>query len=286
MRAELEILDFLARNNGEATLRSLLQLFQPEERALAELSVFALARAGSVVIKEDGQESLVQVAHSKVSSEGGESTGDLPTDPPKVVATVPLSLSPGLGRLHTRPIPTVEAFEWVLSSTKHYLKLCLPFPEEAAIAYLGKFIATASERGVRIKLLTRELLSPSTRSFDYAALVRSVARFADIYKTRGSIDRLQVRDFHSNISLDESGPALHYESIHAKVLISDGVRAYVGSAEFRGNSLLNNFELGFVVSGVAVQEIEALYDLVWNAAIPVTYAQVLQLGRRPRPRTH
>ena len=266
-------------------LQTLIGGIAGEEQALAELTVLALVRAGKLRIIYEHKEPIVEILSQPAASDLVRIESQLPLEQPRVVATIPLSLHPGLKGLPTKPTPTDEAFEEIMGSAKHYLKLCLPFPEEYAVTHFGRHIGRIAEQGVRVKLLTRELLSPSSRSFDYAALVRSVMRLVDIYRVRGAIDRLQIRDFHSNIALGDDGLALHYESIHAKILISDGTSGYVGSAEFRGNSLLNNFELGFLIRGPAVQEVEALYDLVWNAAAPVSYEQILHLGRPPRIRS-
>jgi len=44
----------------------------------------------------------------------------------------------------------------------------------------------------------------------------------------------------------------HIPLIHAKVLISDNKKAYVGSANISQNGFLNSFEVGVIVEGESV----------------------------------
>ena len=64
---------------------------------------------------------------------------------------------------------------------------------------------------------------------------------------------------------------LHYESVHAKIILTDGRKCYLDSGEWRINALYNNFELGVLLNGKNVCTIEKLFDLIWQNAKPIKY---------------
>jgi phosphatidylserine/phosphatidylglycerophosphate/cardiolipin synthase-like enzyme len=57
-----------------------------------------------------------------------------------------------------------------------------------------------------------------------------------------------------------------YETSHAKVVLSDGCRAYVGSANMTFASLAVSMELGTVVSGKSAQKVENVLDAILEIA--------------------
>lgn len=57
--------------------------------------------------------------------------------------------------------------------------------------------------------------------------------------------------------------------IHAKMIIADGARAFVGSENFSATSLDNNRELGIIISSEAIiQSLEQTFDSDWQLASP------------------
>jgi phosphatidylserine/phosphatidylglycerophosphate/cardiolipin synthase-like enzyme len=57
--------------------------------------------------------------------------------------------------------------------------------------------------------------------------------------------------------------------LHAKFIISDIRKAYVGSANLTKHSLGKNFELGVIFSGQKVRSMKSLFDAVWNSSAPL-----------------
>lgn len=57
-------------------------------------------------------------------------------------------------------------------------------------------------------------------------------------------------------------PSLEDETFHAKIVLADGVAAYVGSANMLRRSMDVNFECGFLVEGPAVEGVRMLVEAV------------------------
>lgn len=61
-------------------------------------------------------------------------------------------------------------------------------------------------------------------------------------------------------------PSLEDETFHAKIVLADGVAAYVGSANMLRRSMDVNFECGFLVEGAAVEGVRMLVEAVLRLA--------------------
>jgi phosphatidylserine/phosphatidylglycerophosphate/cardiolipin synthase-like enzyme len=69
------------------------------------------------------------------------------------------------------------------------------------------------------------------------------------------------------ISLEQY-PGAPIETFHAKLLIVDGVRAYVGSANMTGASFESSMELGVILSGEAARQLSRFVEVVVRCAKP------------------
>jgi hypothetical protein len=67
----------------------------------------------------------------------------------------------------------------------------------------------------------------------------------------------------------ESG-GIVVETFHAKIVLADGVAAYVGSANFLYRSRETNLECGFLLEGDAVAPVAILVDAVLGAISATT----------------
>ena len=70
----------------------------------------------------------------------------------------------------------------------------------------------------------------------------------------------------ATLIIDYGGADLNQETFHAKIVLADGVAAYVGSANLLKRSKLSNLECGMLVEGPAVQAVKVLLDAVILAA--------------------
>lgn len=66
--------------------------------------------------------------------------------------------------------------------------------------------------------------------------------------------------------IDYGGADLANETFHAKIVLADGVAAYVGSANLLKRSRSTNLECGMLVEGPAVSAVKVLFDAVITMA--------------------
>lgn len=64
--------------------------------------------------------------------------------------------------------------------------------------------------------------------------------------------------------IDYGGGDLAEETFHAKIVLADGVAAYVGSANLLRRSKVANLECGMLIEGPAVHAVKVLIDAVAN----------------------
>lgn len=270
-----KIFNQLAKNNGQLPLHKLLSEFHVDEQPMTELKLMTLVRSGHIEFKKEGADYMVIIKKPLESREqprerarkhfSSQKQLSVQMNP---VVTLPASLQVGF-LPSEKVLMTDEAFEHLLESARKYVKISLPFPEEAIIAHFSNKLKKLSREGVNVSVLTREIVNPLRKDYGYLSIVKAVLRMWDVYSSGGG-RVFAVRDFHENLTFGTSQPR-HYESTHAKMLLVDGVECYVGSAEFRINSLYNNFELGFLIKGEPVLAIESLFNIVWQHGTPVTY---------------
>ncbi len=114
---------------------------------------------------------------------------------------------------------------------------------------------------------------------------------ADLFEATAAIERLLIlRDSSQLIVcgaerkrveasatriIDYGGADLANETFHAKIILADGVAAYVGSANLLRRSKSTNLECGMLVEGPAVGTIKVLLDAVTTIAVRATSPSTL-----------
>lgn len=192
---------------------------------------------------------------SILESSGRVRTEFAPAKSPLIVISVPELLELGLGRTKARYeiLETREAFRLVFSEARTVIRISSPFLESNilnadAFPDLKDEMLFAFERGVKVRILTR--LNNSERR-------NQINWLLDFAKDNNFQDRLEVYSYH--IERPTRGI---WSSVHAKLVIADSSLAYIGSAEFRRNSLAHNFEAGCIVYGNCVQGLSEAFDLM------------------------
>lgn len=152
-------------------------------------------------------------------------------------------------------IDSVDCFREIITSAKAVIRICSPFMQKNVLnddsfPELRQLIFDALKRNVEIRLLSRELFKGRGEEIQW---------IIDVADDLGKIDNLRVVDYHFS---SESGTVL--SSTHAKLLIADYNMAYVGSAELRRNSLVANFEVGYLVKGPQVFGICEVFDFMFS----------------------
>lgn len=100
-------------------------------------------------------------------------------------------------------------------------------------------------------------LFEATKAPERTLIMREEQSFHDLPKKL--CDRLESSvtglKFYGSASLED-------ETFHAKIVLADGVAAYVGSANMLRRSMDVNFECGFLVEGPAVEGVRMLVEAV------------------------
>jgi len=119
-------------------------------------------------------------------------------------------------------------------------------------------IIALPRKGVKTKILTREVDIPDH--------VETINRFRDEL-TDNQLDNLELRDLFET---DTSGRQT--TATHAKIMIVDDTIAYLGSANLTTTSLGSNFEIGALIQGPPVDEVTAVFDMVFSTAEKIDFA--------------
>lgn len=137
---------------------------------------------------------------------------------------------------------TAETLTHLVTGARRSLRLAAPFIDRSGLSFLGDVLAAATQRGVALEVL---LPTRSTHADDALDELRETIRRS------GSVANFSV----SRLRFDAPWA-------HLKVLTSDTLSAYIGSANVTGAGLAgHNLELGVLVRGPAVAVVERVLDL-------------------------
>jgi hypothetical protein len=158
-------------------------------------------------------------------------------DPWDLVASLPagIRLPPGLRRT------TGETLMQLVTQSTKSLRLVAPFIDWLGLSFLSDALSAATARGVDLQILL------PTRSSHAADALRE----------------LKAKIAHDGNITSFSTATLRLDApwAHLKVVSSDSVDAYIGSANVTGAGIAgSNLELGILVHGHAVAVVEHLLD--------------------------
>jgi phosphatidylserine/phosphatidylglycerophosphate/cardiolipin synthase-like enzyme len=144
---------------------------------------------------------------------------------------------------------TDQAFLALVLSARRRLVVMTPFLDDKGAAWLKRLLGSVPA-AVQVTLVLRGLEDPARTDATGFAGIR---------------EWLASRGVHVvNYGIPRAGGGR--ESFHAKVILADDWRAYVGSANLTGASLDYSMELGVVLEGQAAAEIGAVVEAVLQAA--------------------
>ena len=155
--------------------------------------------------------------------------------------------------------PTELAFRKLFSSARREILLCSPFAEFNGLIRFAEVFAARLTAGCKLLFLSRQV---SSRDRD--SRFHQIQQFLDLLASQGTpLDAVEVRNYHF------SDQARVESSSHAKLIVVDGKRAYLGSADVRANSLDRNFEVGMIVTGRLALELRRVFLAMFADAAPV-----------------
>lgn len=155
-------------------------------------------------------------------------------------------------------IITIEsAFKSLIKNSRRSIKICSPFFQLNGWKRLEYDLVNFLTNGGRIEIICRELEQCPRRKNDINNILNNL-------RYRGINDRIEFRDYHFTKKYIES-------STHAKLFISDNQEAYIGSGEVRKNSFDLNFEMGVLIKGDLVKDIEQVFDFMFKSSNKVVF---------------
>ena len=122
-------------------------------------------------------------------------------------------------------------------------------------------LAAIPRHGIDLRILTREVAGNRTTREAIRRLVADVGA--------AHLGHLHVRDLYAT---DRAGH--HDHAVHAKTVIADADRCYLGSANLMRTGLEANFELGVLLGGPPVQDVIMAFDAAYAAAEAVDLGRV------------
>jgi len=175
---------------------------------------------------------------------------------PKATARLVVTMPPEPSRLGTALAediasdyvtltPTTDAFRHIASLAHEQLTIMVPYIDSVGADWAAEMFegTTAAERTL---------------------VIREAAQLGRCGSSGRRLERAATR------IIDYGGPDLSQETFHAKVVLADGVAAYVGSANLLRRSKIANLECGMLVEGPAVQAVKVLLDAVIAASLSNT----------------
>lgn len=117
-------------------------------------------------------------------------------------------------------------------------------------------LAALPKRGVHTKILTREAGAESISDQKLEVLTALVRNLDN-----SELEYIDVRDYYR---LNEAGNQIG--AIHAKMVIVDEEKCYLGSANLTALNLQGNFEIGVLLTGDIVSTLTEVFDAVFENA--------------------
>lgn len=176
----------------------------------------------------------------------------MPTASARFVVTLPLEpsrISKELEKLSGMNFlsltDTKDAFRHLANRATGRLLIMTPFVDWAGAMWAKELFASS-------KAVERVLI---VRSVDQLVSCGAIGR-----ELQSSVTALLEYEFRP-----PPGDTNPKETFHAKIVLADGIAAYVGSANFLYHSKESNLECGFLLDGEAVAPVAILVDAIIRA---------------------
>lgn len=127
------------------------------------------------------------------------------------------------------------------SNADERITVVVPFFSDAGVDTISESLAAATGRSVRVELLTRDLTMGNDQNQSH------IESICVKVQAEGSPSKLSIFEFNRDRYPENT--------LHAKMLVVDSSRAYIGSANMTESSLRNSLEAGIYFDGAAATEI-------------------------------
>lgn len=167
----------------------------------------------------------------------------------ELVATLPREVETGItadvGRLDI-------ALRRMLMDASDTVRVANPYFDPSQ--WIIEDLAALPQRGVETRILTREATGESADEQTLDAVTAIVNELGS-----DEIENMKIRDFYETTRSGHQTGA-----VHAKIIIVDDERCYIGSANLTDLNLRGNFECGVIINGELVQEVVKVFDAIFE----------------------
>jgi len=143
-----------------------------------------------------------------------------------------------------------DEFENLFQSARNSIKICSPFIDWKGFSYFKNILISKAKNKVKIQILSREI-DRQKNPYKFGELKKIHTFFKDNFLSQ----LVDIRNYYF-----ETEDKKLASSIHAKLILIDNERAYVGSGEIRKNSFTKNLEIGVILSGKKIKELVLIFD--------------------------
>jgi len=168
----------------------------------------------------------------------------------------------------------------LLADADEIIRIASPFFERSGLDYYLDEVIDLAECGASIHILTRDILDPpGYQERSQIEKRQAFGKLIDLFEQHRSDPEAEVRiaDFGKEV-VGDGGRSRHYEGVHQKMVIADSNTAYVGSGEFRRNSLITNGEAGVIqTDSETVSFWSDFFDVFWNRANQVSHERIRRI---------
>jgi phosphatidylserine/phosphatidylglycerophosphate/cardiolipin synthase-like enzyme len=167
----------------------------------------------------------------------------------ELVATLPDSLPLG-SQSQQGILPLAAALHRLITEAEVEILILNPFFEQEGFDRLASALLSAASRGVTITIIPRQLSDPTSVNSQVLGELNRQAI------SRGLRDHFLFWEYQQ-IADDRMVLASH-----AKVLVSDGERAYLGSANLTEYGMSRFLEIGVLLKGALVRRLVQVFQAI------------------------
>jgi len=135
-------------------------------------------------------------------------------------------------------------FQQLIDNSEKEILVVTPFLTRFGVDHLVSRLARATDRNVRVKILTRDTDDPDGNGEHIESLQNTI-------ENEGVPNLLDVYDYGGGAG-----------RLHAKAVVADGEQAFIGSANMTNYSLREAIEAGVIVRGNIVSDIRSFFEIV------------------------